>query len=172
MRRTLLFALVVLVIIPVAGFAVPNKPMTFQATKSQAQNEKVIKKGIEGAVSGMSFITRPIARSKLTKSNIAFKSIGIKIKGKTVSIQHDSRKTVDSPQDGSAVQWTREDGETFTVTQKVSDKNIVQVFKSADGKKTLKYDFNDDFSSMKVHVVLESSKLSGPVKYSLDYAQK
>ena len=160
-----------LVLLPALGFAVPKEPMVFKATKSADANAKVISKGIEGAIKDMSFITRPIARRKLEKSNIAFKSIGFKFPGDKVSIQHDARKTVDSPADGGKAKWTREDGETFTVSQKVSDTEILQIFYADEGVKTLKYVFSDDFKKMTVHVTLKSPKLSGPLKYKLEYAR-
>ena len=69
------------------------------------------------------------------------------------------------------MKWTREDGEVFGVTQKVSDKEIVQVFHADEGVKTLTYKFNDDFSKMDVAITLKSPKLSGPLNYKLAYAK-
>lgn len=169
MRKLLI--LVLMVLVPVFAFAVPKQKMVFKATKSQAANEKIVKAGIEKAIEEMSFITKPIARKKLEKSNIAFESITIDHKGSKASIQHDGRKPVESPASGAQVKWTREDGEVFDVTQKVGDNDIVQVFHADEGVKTLKYDFSDDFSKMTVHITLDSPKLSGPLKYKLDYAQ-
>lgn len=166
-----LLVVLVLVLVPAFGFAVPKKDMVFKATKSHDANAKVISKGIEAAIDGMSFITRPIARRKLEKSNIAFKTIGFKFPGNKVSIQHDARKTVDSPADGGKAKWTREDGETFTVSQKVSDTEIVQIFYADEGVKTLTYKFNDDFTKVRVQIKLDSPKLSGPLNYTLEYAQ-
>lgn len=170
MTRNFLITLALL-LIPTFSFAVPKQDMVFKATKSVSANEKVISKGIEAAIEDMSFITRPIARKKLEKSNIAFKSIGFKFPGDKVSIQHDARKTVDSPASGAKAKWTREDGETFTVSQKVSETEIMQIFYADEGVKTLKYVFSDDFTKMKVHVTLKSPKLSGPLKYTLEYAR-
>ena len=165
------FLTLALLIVPGLSFAVPQEDMVFKATKSEAANQKIIEAGIEKAIDGMSFITKPIARKKLQNSNIAFKSIGFKFPGDKVSIQHDARKTVDSPRNGGNAKGTREDGETFTVSQKVGEKDIVQIFYADEGVKTLKYDFSDDYKSMKVHIKLESPKLSGPLKYTLEYAR-
>lgn len=166
------FSLVfVLFLAPSLVFALPKESMVFKATKSVAANEKAIAAGIDKATDGMSFITKPIAKKRLSNSNVAFASIGFKFPGNNVSIQHDSRKPVDSPVDGGKVKWTREDGEVFTVTQKVSDTQIVQVFHADDGVKTLEYVFSDDFKTMKVNVTLDSPKLPSPLKYTLEYAQ-
>lgn len=169
MRKVLIALL--LVLIPVFATALPQQKLVYKAAQGQGVNEKIIKKGIEGAIEGMSFITRPIARGKLTKSNIAFKTITVEQKGSKISITHDARKPVVSPADGTKVKWTREDGEVFGVTQKVSDQEIVQVFHADEGVKTLKYVFNDDFSKMDVAITLDSPKLSGPLKYKLAYTK-
>jgi hypothetical protein len=159
-----------IVLLPAVALALPKgKELKYEASKSHSANAKIIKSGIENAVEDMSFITRPIARGRLEKSNQAFKTITIKQTGSKIMIQNDGRKPVTSPADGSRAKWTREDGETFTVSQKVSDNKIVQIFYAEDGKKTLTYDFNDDFSQLTLSVVVESPKLSGPLKYSIAY---
>lgn len=169
MRKFLFFLL--LLIVPTSLGALPDKPLVYTPVASQSANEGTIEKGIEAAISDMSFITKPIARTKLKKSNLAFKKITFKKSGKKVSIQHDDRKTVDSPADGSKVKWTREDGETFTVSQKVEDTQITQVFYADEGNKTLVYKFSDDFSQVSVSVRLDSPKLPAPLKYTLKYKQ-
>lgn len=166
-----LFLVLIFALVPGLLFAVPKKDMTFKAVKPHDANQKVITQGIEKAIADMSFITRPIAKRKLENSNTAFKSLTFKFPGDKVSVQNDSRKPVVSPADGSKTKWTREDGETFTVSQKVGDDEIVQIFYAEDGVKTLTYKFNDDFSKVTMRVKLDSPKLPGPMTYSLNYAQ-
>ena len=162
----------VLLLVPVLAMAVPKKKMVFKATQSHKANEKIIKKGIEGAVEDMSFITRPIARKKLENSNTAFKTIDFDFKGDKIMITNDGRKPVVANADGSKTKWTREDGETFMVQHKLKDDEIEQVFHADEGVKTLRYVFNDDASKLTMHVRLDSPKLSGPLKYKLDYVRK
>lgn len=169
MRNLLVF--VALLLVPAFALAVPPGEMVFDGSKSAGQSEKAIKAGIEKAIDGMSFITRPIARGKLEKSNVAYKKITIDVTGKKVSIQHDSRKPIVSPTDGTQVKWVRDDGEAFMVSQKVSEDEIVQIFHSEDGDKTLTYKFADDYKKLTVHVLLESPKLAAPLKYALEYAR-
>ena len=167
MRRSF-FTLICLILIPFALVAVPKEKAEYNAT-SQAKNEKTIKDGIENAIDDMSFITRPIARKKLKKSNLAPKKLTFDFPGNKVSITHDSRKAVVSPADGSKTKWTREDGETFTISQKVEEKKITQKFFADEGNKTLIYTFNDDFSAVSVSVRLDSPKLPAPLKYKMNY---
>ena len=169
--RKLFGLLTIFVLLPGLLFAVPKEKMTFKATKGHSANEKVIAKGIQGAIEDMSFITRPIAKAKLEKSNIAFKKVTFEFPGNKISIQHDDRKPVVSPADGSKTKWTREDGEVFTVSQKMSDDSITQIFYADEGVKTLTYKFNSDFNKMTMHVKLDSPKLGAPLKYTIAYAK-
>ena len=161
-----------LVLIPSLAFAqgIPEGAMDYKATQSHKKNAKIVKDGIENAIEDMSFITRPIARSRLKDSNLPFKTIKVVVKGDKVTIQHDKRKVITSPVSGAAIQWKREDGEVFKVTQAVKPKLIVQTFYSEDGNKVLKYYFSEDYKKLTVNIVLKSPKLSGPLKYKLTYA--
>jgi hypothetical protein len=159
-----------LVLVPLFAIAqVPGSKTTYQAVHPAAKSKKIIAAGIEKAVEDMSFLTRPIARGRLEDSNIAFKTITVHVDGDKVSIQHDKRKPVVSPKDGSQITWTREDGEKFKVTQKVEKQEIIQTFAASDGKKTLRYLFGAEGKTMKVLVNVSSPKLGAPLKYGLEY---
>lgn len=166
--KKLIFLLVVGLLIPAGVSAVPKEDMVWK-TSGHKRNLSKIEKGIEKGIDDMNFITRPIARGKLKDANIAFKTIKIKFSGEKVSIQHDSRTAVSAPTDGSKVSWKREDGAKFKVTQKVSETKITQVFRGENGKKTLIYKFNKDFTEMWVSVRVDSPKLPEPVRYTMKY---
>jgi len=167
-----LFALIILVAGFVASPAIaqPTGSTKYEVMDSPAKSKAAIDKGIEGAVADMSFITRPIARGKLEKSNTAFKAITINVTKSTVSIQHDDRKAIVSA--GKPVLWTRDDGEKFRVTQVADGGKIVQTYASDDGTKVMTYNFSEDNKKLKVDVVVTSAKLAGPVRYSLNYESK
>lgn len=166
--RRLILTVICFVFIPSFLTAVPKEKLVYTAV-SQSKNEATIKKGIKTAISDMSFITKPIAKRKLTKSNLAFKKLTFDFPGNKVSITHDARKAVVSPASGAKAKWTREDGETFTVTQKVGEDTITQKFIAGEGVKTLTYKFSQDFSTVKVSVRLDSPKLPAPLKYTMNY---
>lgn len=155
-------------LIPLTLWAIPQEDMVWKSV-SHSSNKAKIKKGIEAAIDDMNFITRPIARSRLKDSNLAFRKITIKHQGSNIYVQHDNRKAIVSPANGSKIKWTREDGEVFTVTQKVSANKITQVFYAEDGKKLLVYKFNDDFSKMWVSIRVDSPKLPAPMRYTMVY---
>ena len=166
--KKLIFLLVIGLLIPAALNAVPKEDMVWKSS-GQKRNQAKIEKGIEKAIDDMNFITRPIARGKLKKANIAFKTIQIKFTGEKVSIQQGARTTIAAPVDGGKVSWTREDGDKFKVSQKVSETKITQVFQGENGKKTLVYKFNKEFTEMWVSVRVDSPKLPEPVRYTLKY---
>ena len=93
------------------------------------------------------------------------KTITFKFPGDTVSVQHDSRP----PIAGAKLTWVREDGESFKVTQKISETKITQIFRGESGKKTLVYKFNKEFTTMWVSVRIDSPKLPSPVRYTMKY---
>lgn len=170
MRKALVAALF-LVLIPLIAIALPEKEWTYKSTKSDDANQAIINKGIEAAIEDMSFITRPIAKTKLQKTNVASKQIFIKNTAKKLTVKHDDRAAVESPPDGKKFKWTREDGETFTVSQSATDDTITQIYYSEDGQKKMTYKFSPDFSKMTLKVKVESPKLSDPLEYSIEYAQ-
>ncbi len=171
MRKSL-FAAIALVVFPLAVGAIPKTDATYVAVKSDAENQKLIDAGIEGAVEDMSFITRPIARKKLGNTNIASKQISVKMSGKKLTIQHDDRAEVSSKPDGKSFTWKREDGEPFQVSQAATDDTVTQVYAADDGKKTMTYKFSEDMKKMTLDVKVESPKLAAPLEYSILYAKK
>ncbi len=171
LSTSLLFA--VLVLLPSLAFAqVPEGKVVYKAAESVKQLEKKINKGIEAAVEDMSFITRPIARSRLKDSNKVFKTMTFDVNGDKIGIKQGDRPMI-TMQEGKPTKWTRDDGEVFTVTHsKDGEHSFTQSFKAEDGIKTLTYVFSKDLSKMSVSIELKSPKLGGPMKYTLQYAKQ
>jgi uncharacterized protein (UPF0333 family) len=167
--RFLLSALF-LILFSSPALAQPSGKVTYSAVDAKDKSMAAIKRGIESAIDDMSFITKPIARGKLEKSNTPFETITLEVKGKSISIQHDDRKPITT--NGKAVKWKRDDGESFTVTQELDGQKIVQTYTSDDGKKVMTYNFGGDNKKLIVQVVVTSSKITGPVKYTLHYTTK
>ena len=175
MRNLLLVTFFLALLVPMSASAqgIHSGDFGYKATQSKSKNEKIIKKGIEAAIEDMSFITRPIARGRLEDANKPFSQVDIKLTPKKVTINLDKRGGITAPVDGKPVDWTRKsDGKKFKVSQIVKPQLIIQTFFGEDGKKVVKYKFDKDYKNMTMEVVLSSPKLSGPLKYSLKYAQK
>ena len=174
MRMLLLSIAVLLLLLPagVSAQGIPMGAMEFKTASSFEKDKKIIESGIEGAVEDMSFITRPIARSKLKKTNLPLKVLKFKITPKKVTIQHDSRNPAVSDVDGKPTKWKRQDGDEFFLSQVVKPQLIMQTFKDGDGKKVLKYKFSKDYKKLTMEVIVTSPKLAGPLKYTLNYVRK
>lgn len=152
---------------------IPSGDLAFEATQSKSSIQATIEKGIEKAIDDMSFITKPIARGRLKDSNVPITNLKVKLTPKMVTVQHGDRNPATSNVDGTPVDWTRKsDGKKFKVTQIVKPNLIIQTFFGEDGKKVLRYRFNDDYTKVTMAVELTSPKLSGPLKYSIDFAKK
>lgn len=103
-------------ILSVAAAAHADNPALQGTSVNEQQSTATIETAIEVAVAKMNFIKRPIARSRLKKTNEAHRRVEIRIGQDEISIAFDGHKPVQMPASGSTIRWTREDGETMQVT--------------------------------------------------------
>src|SRR5262245_4903773 len=73
---------------------------------------------INRATARLNFVTRPIARSRLRRTNAAYKDIVIDERADTIEITYEGRPPVRAPANGGPAQWRREDGEKFQIWMK------------------------------------------------------
>ena len=132
------------------------------------QSDAGIQKAIEAAVADMNFLTRPIARSRLKKTNSMAKRIVISRQGETISVRFDERKPAEMPADGSAVKWTGEDGEQFDVFARTDDGRLVQTFKAEDGQRVNAFTA-EDAQRLTLEVQVTSPRLPKPLTYAVRY---
>jgi len=142
---------------------------TFTAANASQQQ---IDEAIESAVSQMNFVTRPIARGRLKKTNPAYQRIRIERAQSEISIQFDERQPVQMPADGHAVKWTREDGEVFDVSATTDSGALLQTFKAEDGQRTNRFSLSADANTLTLEVTITSPRLPAPVKYALTYLRQ
>ena len=127
-----------------------------------------IDKAIEAGIAKMNFIARPIARSRLKKTNPLYERIFIAHDGAQISVRYDQGKPVVMPADGTAVKWTRDDGEVFDVSAKSGDAQLQQTFKAEDGQRVNEFSLAPD-GVLTLKVTLTSPQLPAPVTYTLLY---
>jgi hypothetical protein len=132
------------------------------------QSDAGVQKAIEAAVADMNFLTRPIARSRLKKTNSMAKRIVISRQGETISVRFDERKPAEMPADGSVVKWTGEDGEQFDVFARVEDARLVQTFKAEDGQRVNSFS-PEDAQRLTLEVQIMSPRLPKPLTYTVRY---
>ena len=126
-------------------------------------------KVIEDATATMNFITRPIARSRLAKTNAVEPTIRIEPEPGGVAIQYGERQPQHLTSDGRAMEWTREDGEKLLVSARMDADDLVQVYKAADGERTNTFQVDGAGRVLTLKVTVTSPRLPGPLSYVLTY---
>lgn len=156
-----------LVAAPLASAQSPGLEGTFA---SKASGQAVIDAAIDAGVAKMNFIKRPIARKRLKSTNIAYGRVAIQRSAQTISVQFDANPPVVMPLDGTAVKWTRADGEVFDVHAQWQDARLVQTFKSEDGQRVNTFTIADA-GTLVLDVAVSSPQLPSPVEYRLQFAR-
>lgn len=137
---------------------------TFTIDRAQSDD---VNRAIETAVARMSFVTRPIARGRLRRTNPVYSRVVIASSGSEITTTFDQRRPVTSPGNGSAVKWTREDGEVFDLSTEWENGRLVQTFRAEDGTRTNTYSISADGRVLTMQVRLTSPRLSQPLTYNL-----
>ncbi|CAN5616948.1 hypothetical protein BH23GEM7_BH23GEM7_22310 [soil metagenome] len=128
-----------------------------------------INQAIERGIAGMNFVTRPVARGRLRKTNEPFGAITISRTPAEVAIATDGGAPVVTPADGSAVRWRREDGEVFQVSTALRDGVLRQTFVADDGQRENALSLSADGDTLTMRVTVTSPRLPRPVSYRLVY---
>ena len=132
------------------------------------ERSDAIPQAIERVVADMNFIKRPFARSRLTKTNAAYRTLRLDLGAALFRIQFEGRQPIETPADGRAVGWTREDGERFQVSTRMEGGNLVQRFVAEDGSRRNTYHLDPD-GTLRLQAEISSSKLPRPLTYTLVY---
>lgn len=132
-----------------------------------------IEAAIDTTVASANFIIRPIARSRLKKTNIPpYQKVSIEFPPGKVSIVTDKRAPIVTTGDSKSVRWKREDGELLDVSTEWQGKELEESFSSDDGKRTNHFTLSGDGKELKMHVVVTSPKLAKPLSYTLVYERR
>jgi hypothetical protein len=163
--RTLLLTLVAALALPAASHAQESTMRGTWVINRQASDD--VNRAIETAVARMSFITRPIARGRLRRTNPVYNRVVVSYTPQQVSTVFDTRHSIDSPANGQPIKWTREDGEKFDLSTEWQQGRLVQTFRAEDGSRTNTYVVSPDGHTLTMHVVLRSPKLPQPLEYKM-----
>lgn len=163
-RRTILWILA----LGLGAGVLAASPKDGRYTLDKARSASV-DKAIEEVVAKMNFVIRPIARSRLTKTNTPSTKLSIAVADQ-IEIGLDP-KPVTAPSDGKAVAWTRPDGETFQVSVRQEGARLVETFTGKDGSRRNTFSLLDGGKCLAMDVQVESPKLPEPVRYRLVYAR-
>ncbi len=147
---------------------------TLQGTfEVEGPAQATVIKAITDGTAKMNFIKRPIARSRLKKTNLPpYAWVKIEHTPAEVSIEMDGRKPIVTPADGKAIKWTREDGEVFDVNTVWEQGKLRETFVAGDGSRENLFEPGPDGQTMTMQVTIRSPQLKQPIVYKLDYRKK
>lgn len=159
----LAFALAALV--PVAARAQESSMRgTFTLNRQASDN---VRQAIDAAVARMNFVTRPIARGRLVRTNTAYERVVLNFDQREVTVTFDQRAAIKSPANGTPIKWKREDGEEFDLSTEWENGRLEQTFKAEDGQRVNVFSIDGDTLTM--NVTITSPRLTAPLRYKLVY---
>lgn len=127
---------------------------------------------IAKATDDMSFITRPIARSRLRDKTQIRANMGFAFGGGNITWTASDVPPAISPEDGSFGQY-KSGSDTLKLSQKVNAAGqLIQSFVASDGSRKSTYTLSADGKTLLVSLTVNSTKLPAPVQYSLTYQKK
>ena len=130
-----------------------------------------INQAIETTIRRMSFVARPIARSRLRRTNAYYDRVVIDFTPVRVTTQFDGRHVIESPAGGETIKWTREDGEVLDLSTRWQGGRLVQSFTADDGGRVNTYSVGEDGRTLTMHVVVSSPRLPRALEYDLVYTR-
>lgn len=162
-----LCALAVAALLPAAGAAQESSMRgTFTLNRQASDN---VRAAIDAAVQRMSFVTRPIARGRLVRTNPMYERVNIEFDQRNVTVTLDNRRPIASPANGTPIKWTREDGEVFDLSTEWENGRLEQTFKAEDGQRLNVYSISPDGNTLTMNVTITSPRLPRPLTYKLVY---
>jgi len=131
-----------------------------------------INRAIDAAIRRMSFVTRPIARGRLRKTNIPYARLDLSITPSQISNVVDGGEPVVTPANGTIVKWVREDGEQLDVSTEWRGESLIQTFRADDGQRENRYTLGADGRTLTLGVTITSPRLPAPLTYALTYRKE
>ncbi len=167
----ILLALLAFVALPTAARAQTAESPSLEGTfVYDAGASDRVEAAINAAITDMNFALRPIARGRLKRTNRPYQKVVIRYTPAQVSIAMDARGPIQTPANGTPVDWTRpEDGEKLKVSTEWENGKIEQTFQAEDGRRVNSYSISPDGRVMSLQVTVTSPRLPKPLTYTLRY---
>lgn len=131
-----------------------------------------VEQAVEKTVAEVNFVLRPIARSRLKKTNQPYQSITLSASADKLSITTDKRSPIVTPASGTPIKWTREDGEVLDVSMQWKGSALQETFAAEDGKRVNLFELSADGGELKMLVTVSSKRLPKPLVYTLVYQRQ
>jgi sugar lactone lactonase YvrE len=124
---------------------------------------------IEHAVGKLNFVTRDIARERLTKLNPAYREVAITSSPNEISVTVDNQPPLRAPAKGDPVAWVGPDGGKVNVSMQLAGRRLAQTFTSADGRRVNDYTLSPDGRTLTMQVRETSPRLPQGITYKQVY---
>ncbi|MDQ8036166.1 MAG: hypothetical protein REI12_02005 [Pedobacter sp.] len=131
-----------------------------------------VDQAVEKTVAEVNFVLRPIARSRLNKTNQPYQNITLGVSGGKASITTDKRAPIVAPVDGKPIKWKREDGEIMDLSMQWQGKGLQETIAADDGKRVNLFELSPDGNELRMLVTVSSKRLPKPLVYTLVYQRQ
>jgi hypothetical protein len=126
---------------------------------------------IDRAVAGLNFAFRPIARSRLRRTNSPYRTLEIRRQNASLAVSLDGGAPIVSPESGTPTSWRRADGEVLQVSTAWEGGRLRQSFVAEDGRRDNHYTVSEDGRRLTLEVTVTSPRLNAPLRYRLNYVR-
>jgi hypothetical protein len=148
-----------------AAAPLPAEPTLYILVPDSSES---IRAAIDTTVAHMSFITRPIARSRLSKINPTPQIVRVDVGSDSISVAFDEGSPVVTPLSGDTVSWRNPlTGELDEAHGMVAADTVRQIIMAQDGDRENALIFSDDGERLQLHVTVTSHRLPRPLVYDL-----
>lgn len=130
-----------------------------------------VPKAIETCIAPLNFAFRPIARSRLTKTNKVSPRLEIRGTPGSLAVAYLPGKEWASPADGRAIPVSGEEGKAKLSTRMVGNV-LVQHFEGEDGAKTNRFTVSPDGKELTMETRATSPRLPDPLTYRNVYRRE
>jgi len=155
-------------LILIAMLAMQDSTRVYNVVPDQSDD---IPAAIERAVQHMSFITRPIARHRLRKTNPLPQHLRLDYTPDTIVVRLGDNPPAALPRDGSAVAWRDIDGDKCRISLVLAGDTLVEHVVAHGGQGETRYVMRDSGQRVREDVRITSSHLPQPVVYSVTFAK-
>lgn len=142
---------------------------TFVLAEPRGAVQKQIEGAVDEAAGKVSFLIRPIVRSRLRAKNPVRERVRVEITGTTIAVRYD-----DARYEGVDGAWidARNDDEPIRLRTEREGRTLRVSFKAEDGEKRMVHVVSEDGEKLSLEVTVESSKLPAPLVYRIAYRRQ
>lgn len=133
------------------------------------EGRAAVEQAIDDAIADMNGLIRGVARRRLLEANRIIDDLGFSLGGDPLRASYIDGRIIESPASGAPVDWVDQFGDPVKVSQRFSNRKLVQRMFDDNGSRTNVYRFSEDGQRMTMSVEIESPRLPKPIRYSLEY---